>query len=189
MSYSQASQQHLSPSKGSPSKRELRAESPAQRRVRDALRHQQSFDERQYLLRQNSKIDDQYMDEYAKTEIIRKSVNDVKKRAIEEKKRRESPEKTYGHVKSVVAKNMKSQVKGKRIAFEIERNKEADFAMRQHCEATRGQSPSKGTRSPKKAGVSPERRKQLDAMEMQIEKERVELETLKQGEGLGKVSQ
>ena len=78
------------------------------------------------------------MDEYAKTEIIRKSVNDVKKRANEEKKRRESPEKTYGHVKSVVAKNMKSQVKGKRIAFEIERSKEADFAMRQHCEATRG---------------------------------------------------
>ena len=48
------------------------------------------------------------MEEYAKTEIIRKSVNDVKKRANEEKKRRESPTKTYSHVKSMVAKNMKS---------------------------------------------------------------------------------
>ena len=76
------------------------------------------------------------MEEYAKTEIIRKSVNDVKKRANEEKKRRESPTKTYSHVKSMVAKNMKSQVKGKRIAFEKERNNEADYAMRSHCEGS-----------------------------------------------------
>ena len=43
------------------------------------------------------------MDEYNKTEIIRKSVADVKKRAAAEKKRRESPEKTFAGVKSRVA--------------------------------------------------------------------------------------
>ena len=48
------------------------------------------------------------MEEYKKTEIIRKSVNDVKKRAAQEKKRRESPEKTYAGAKSTVAKNLKS---------------------------------------------------------------------------------
>ena len=73
-------QQHLSPQKTSPSKR-MRPTSPAQRHAADALRHQQSFDERRAMLRQNSKIDDEYMEEYAKTEIIRKSVADVKKRA------------------------------------------------------------------------------------------------------------
>ena len=95
-------------------------------------------------MRQNSKIDDEYMEEYAKTEIIRKSVNDVKKRANEERKRRESPHKTYSHVKSTVAKNMKSQVKSKRIAFEIERNKhETDVVKHWKAEQSKGGSPKK----------------------------------------------
>ena len=37
----------------------------------------------------------------------------------------------------------------------------------------------------KAGGISPERRKQLDEMEKAIERERVELENLKQGEGIG----
>ena len=41
------------------------------------------------MLRQNSKVDDEYMEEYQKTEIIRKSINDIKKRAAEDKKKRE----------------------------------------------------------------------------------------------------
>ena len=45
------------------------------------------------MLRANSKIDDQYMEEYQKTEIIRSSIQDVKKRAAAEKEKRESPEK------------------------------------------------------------------------------------------------
>ena len=45
------------------------------------------------------------MQEYDKTEIIRKCVNDVKKRAVEDKKRRESPAKTYGNVKSKITQN------------------------------------------------------------------------------------
>ena len=48
------------------------------------------------------------MQEYDKTEIIRSSIQDVKKRAAEEKKRRESPSKTYSNAKSMVAKNMKA---------------------------------------------------------------------------------
>ena len=79
-----------------------------EKRVRAALQHQQSFDVRKQVLRQNSKIDDGYMDEYAKTEIIRKSVSDVKKRAAVERERRESPRKTYSGVKSKIAGNMKS---------------------------------------------------------------------------------
>ena len=48
--------------------------SSPEKRIRAALQHQQSFDTRKAVLRQNSKIDDGYMQEYAKTEIIRKSV-------------------------------------------------------------------------------------------------------------------
>ena len=55
------------------------------------------------------------MQEYDKTEIIRSSIQDVQKRAAEEKKRRESPNKTYSNAKSMVAKNMKAQVKGKKM--------------------------------------------------------------------------
>ena len=50
------------------------------------MRHAQSFDERQALLRQNSKITDQDIEEYKKTEIIRKSIADVKKSTGEVKK-------------------------------------------------------------------------------------------------------
>ena len=55
------------------------------------------------------------MEEYNKTEIIRKSIQDVQKRAAAEKQRRESPGKTYGEVTSKIAKNMKAQKKGKKM--------------------------------------------------------------------------
>lgn len=61
------------------------------------------------------------MDEYNKTEIIRSSINDVKKRADEDKKRRESPTRTYGGIKSAVSKNMKAQTKGKKVAKKEEK--------------------------------------------------------------------
>ena len=107
------SQTHLSPNKKSPNKK--RPTSPAQRHREDALRHQTSFDERKAMLRANSKIDDDYIDEYNKTEIIRKSIQDVKKRADEEKKHRESGGHAYTGVKSAIAKNMKAQQKGKKM--------------------------------------------------------------------------
>ena len=60
-----------------------------------------SFEERKRALRQDF---EKYMDEYDKTEIIRQSITDVKKRAQTAKKRREqSPLKTYGATKSKVS--------------------------------------------------------------------------------------
>ena len=67
------------------------------------------------LMRQNSKVDDNDVEEYRKTELVRKSVNDVKLRAAVEKERRESPRKTYANVKSKIAGNMKSQKKAKKM--------------------------------------------------------------------------
>ena len=60
------------------------------------------------LMRQNSKVDDNDLDEYARTELLRKSVNDVKARAAANEARRQSPRKTYSGVKSKIAGNMKS---------------------------------------------------------------------------------
>ena len=63
-----------------------------------------SFEERKRALRQDF---EKYMDEYDKTEIIRQSITDVKKRAQTAKKRREqSPLKTYGGTKSKVSQNI-----------------------------------------------------------------------------------
>ena len=98
------SKQNLSPAKSSPKKG--RQVSPAER-VKHALQHQQSFDIRQTKLKDDSNVDDAYIEEYNKTEIIRSSIKEVKKRAQEEKERRESPDRTYGGIKSAVAKNMK----------------------------------------------------------------------------------
>ena len=54
-------------------------------------------------------VADQFeVDEYQKTEIIRKSVMDVKERAAEARERRTSPHKAYANVKSKVAGNLKS---------------------------------------------------------------------------------
>jgi len=47
-----------------------------------------SFDIRQDKLNQDPNVDSEYVDEYAKTEIIRESIKEVKKRAEEDKQRR-----------------------------------------------------------------------------------------------------
>ena len=65
---------------------------------------------------------DEDLEEYKKTEIIRKAVADVKKRAKEAEIVRTSPDKVYANVKSRIAGNMKSQKKGKKIAKKIEKN-------------------------------------------------------------------
>lgn len=59
------------------------------------------------------------VDEYQKTEIIRKSVMDVKERAAVERERRTSPHKTYANVKSKVAGNLKSQKMAKKNSQRI----------------------------------------------------------------------
>lgn len=48
------------------------------------------------------------LNDYKKSEIIRKSVNDVKLRAAADAERRQSPMKTYAKVKSKIAGNMRS---------------------------------------------------------------------------------
>lgn len=66
-------------------------------------------------MRQDSKVDAEDMEEYRRTELIRKSVNDVKMRAMQDAERRASPRKQYANVKSKVAGNLKSQKKAKRL--------------------------------------------------------------------------
>ena len=62
------------------------------------------------MLRQSSKIDDDDIEEYQKTEIIRKAVADVKKRGAEQEERRKHPDTA---VQSKVSMNMKTQKKVK----------------------------------------------------------------------------
>ena len=65
---------------------------------------------------------DEDLEEYKKTEIIRKSIADVKKRAAEAEIIRKSPEKVYANVKSRIAGNMKSLKKAKTTAVKINKN-------------------------------------------------------------------
>ena len=95
-------------------------ETPDARHKRAAFQHQKSYDVREGLLRQNSKISDEYVSEYKKTEIIRKSIADVKARAAAAEYIRKSPEKVYAHVKSRIAGNMKALKKGKKTAKQIQ---------------------------------------------------------------------
>ena len=74
------------------------------------------------MLRQNSKVTAEDISEYQKTEIIRKSIADVKKRAAAAEFIRKSPEKVYAHVKSRIAGNMKAQKKAKKTGKAIQRN-------------------------------------------------------------------
>ena len=48
------------------------------------------------------------IEEYKRTELLRKSVTDVKMRAATDAARRQSPSKSYSGIKSKIAGNMKS---------------------------------------------------------------------------------
>ena len=72
------------------------------------------------LMKKQNSTTDTDLEEYKRTEIIRKSVNDVKLRAAAEAERRKSPRKTYANVKSKVAGNMKSQKNAKKTANIVE---------------------------------------------------------------------
>ena len=97
-------------------------DTPDARHKRAAFQHQKSYDAREALLRQNSKVTDNDIAEYKKTEIIRKAVSDVKKRAAAAEFIRKSPEKVYANVKSRIAGNMKAQKKAKKTAKRIQSN-------------------------------------------------------------------
>ena len=100
------------------------------------------------------------MDDYAKTELIRKSVNDVKTRAHAEAVRRMSPSKTYSGVKSKIAGNMKSQKKAKKMGKLVEQNAyvHSQVIAGKHVDVL----PGRYTSSPSKmAEMSPERHAQI----------------------------
>ncbi len=65
----------------------------------------------------------QDIEDYKRTELLRKSVADVKVRADAQAQRRQSPSKTYSAVKSKIAGNMKSQKKAKKMVGTVEQNK------------------------------------------------------------------
>ena len=62
------------------------------------------------------------IEEYKRTELLRKSVTDVKIRAATDAARRQSPTKSYSNIKSKVAGNMKSQKKAKKNEVMIAAN-------------------------------------------------------------------
>jgi len=96
--------------------------SPAREELAKAiLENQLSLDDRVKLMKGASAED---IEEYKRTEIIRRSVNDVKTRAAVEAERRRSPIKTYSNVKSKVAGNMKSLKKAKKMNSLVEEQKQ-----------------------------------------------------------------
>ena len=132
-----------------------------------------SLNDRMDLMRQNSKVDDNDVEEYRKTELVRKSVNDVKLRAAVEKERRESPRKTYANVKSKIAGNMKSQKKAKKMNALVQDQASAQeqILMGNYGEASvRSGSPLKSLGiSPRKGEASPERTAAIDRKRQEIE--------------------
>ena len=105
-----------SPTKGELMKQQLEQSLPLNRRLS--------------LMRKDSKINDEEMQEYKRTELLRKSVNDVKTRARVEAERRQSPTKTYSNVKSKIAGNMKSQKKAKKMGSLVQEQQALDASVR-----------------------------------------------------------
>ena len=60
-------------------------------------------------------MDDAFIEEYKKTEVLRQSVKDVKERAKEEQDKRKNIRHVNDSAKSMVAANMKAVSKGKKI--------------------------------------------------------------------------
>ena len=107
----------------------MKTTSPVKKRPGSPLKKGLSYEEtlplqrRLSMMSKNPEVTADDMNEYQKTEIIRKSVTDVKMRAENERVRRESPRKTYANVKSKVAGNMKSQKKAKKNEVLVAANK------------------------------------------------------------------
>ena len=136
-------------------------------------------------------VADQFeVEEYQKTEIIRKSVMDVKERAAEARERRTSPHKAYANVKSKVAGNLKSQKMAKKNSQRIAQNEQAHkdflagknmaFVVGKHLESIYDReansparrSPTKSSTSPSKQGAaayaSPERNLEIQRKEQEL---------------------
>lgn len=83
--------------------------------IRKTLESQSSLEERVNMMAQNPSTTMEDINEYKRTELLRKSVADVRVRADAQAERRKSPIKTYSNVKSKIAGNMKSQKKAKKM--------------------------------------------------------------------------
>jgi len=66
------------------------------------------LEQRLALMKNNEGTTGADIEEYEKTELLRRSVADVRVRAAADAERRKSPLKTWGGVKSKIAGNMKS---------------------------------------------------------------------------------
>ena len=75
------------------------------------------------LLRRTTGIEDDDIQEFQQTEILRKSIADVRNRASKHDEARNSPQK-YRQVKSKIAGNMKSQKVAKKRGTYIPETKE-----------------------------------------------------------------
>jgi predicted transposase YbfD/YdcC len=84
------------------------------------------LEKRVTMLMNDPNVDHQEVEEYKRTELLRRSVTDVKMRAANDAIRRQSPSKTYSGVKSKVAGNMKSQRKAKKTDTIIAYNKHVE---------------------------------------------------------------
>ena len=96
----------------SPSKKALPT---PEERASKALKHALSFENREAKLCQSEDVDDAFIEEYKKTEVLRQSVKDVKERAKEEQDKRKNIRHVNDSAKSMVAANMKAVSKGKKI--------------------------------------------------------------------------
>ena len=67
------------------------------------------------MMKDNDSVTASEIEEYKRTEIIRRAMADVKVRAAADAKRRQDPKKTYSAVKSKISINLKSQKKAKKI--------------------------------------------------------------------------
>ena len=83
-------------------------------RVAEALKSKLSFELREEELRKNKDVDNEFIEEYKKTEVLRQSVKEVKARAKEEQDKRQNIKQVNSYAKSTVTANMKAVTKGKK---------------------------------------------------------------------------
>ena len=131
------------------------ARSPTKQSLMETkMNAEMTLDQRMELMRQDSKVQDGDLDDYRKTELLRKSVNDVKVRAAIEKEKRESPRKTYSNVKSKIAGNMKSQKKAKKMGAHMQEEAEV---REQILLGNFGEASVKSSTTFKSLGISPKK--------------------------------
>ena len=66
-------------------------------------------------MRGNENVDEQFIEEYKRTEVLRQSMKDVKQRAKEEQDKRKNIRQVKSNATSKIAQNMKAVSKGKKV--------------------------------------------------------------------------